>query len=276
MRPVIRLCSVCGTRVAETATRCIVCGADMSATTQPLRRTVIESQVRASEAPSIPVSAPSLPEPYFPTEQQDAREAGSQDTVVRGNLLQNIPRTWIAIAGGILTLVLIFVGVLIILISTGALNVGAPPENGTIVQPPPTFTAAPTITQTPLPSSTPLPSRTHIALDGDSCTGLALNYDVTLESILKLNGLTQNCEIQIGQEVFIPQPTHTPNPIELTATNEVIDPLASIQHIVEEGESLHSIAEKYSVDFDALASMNEISGPDYMISIEQELTISTK
>ena len=248
----------------------------MSTTTQPLRRTVIESQVRASEALPAPVSAPGLSEPNIPTAQKDAQQAESQDTAERGNLLQNLPRTWIALAGGLLTLVLIFVGVLVLLISTGALDVGASPESGTVVQPPPTFTTEPTVTATPFPSSTPLPPTTHIALDGDSCTGLALIYDVTVESILKLNGLTQNCEIRIGQEVFIPQPTHTPSPIILTATNAAIDPLAPLQHIVEEGESLHSIAEKYGVDFDALARKNEITGPDYMISIEEELTIPTK
>ncbi len=51
-----KLCPVCGTRLAESATRCVVCGSEFSAT--PKQKRKIEKAVQPARMPSVTFSLP--------------------------------------------------------------------------------------------------------------------------------------------------------------------------------------------------------------------------
>lgn len=253
--------------MAETATRCIVCGSQLGAAPQPAR-TTFESQVEAISLESPPrIVAPVLPDAATESHTVTSRASGWIAA------LRMAPGSMLAVGGGIFTLLLVALGIVLVWVSSSGATTGASEAPAVIASAPATFTPNPTPSTTPPPTNTPLPPVSHVAVEGDSCTGLALAYDVSVESILQLNGLSQACQIKVGQEVFIPQPTHTPDPRASSRAEQSTDPFQPSRHVVEEGDTLHSIAQQYNVDFDVLVAANDIEAPDYMIKIGQELVI---
>jgi len=85
-----------------------------------------------------------------------------------------------------------------------ALVVGTPQPTPILMPTLPT-TATPTVSATS--TVTPTPSvRTHIVLPGETLVSIAQEYDVAVEAILELNGLTNPNVIEVGQELLIPLP----------------------------------------------------------------------
>ncbi len=136
-----------------------------------------------------------------------------------------------------------------------------------------TFTPTPTPTETPTP--TPLPPRAHQVQFGDTLSSIAVRYDTTVEEIIALNPGINPDALQIGQVLLIPpaRPTPTPSPppgtVEPTPT-----PGDYIIHIVAPGETLISIAQKYSVTVSLIRAANpEIPAGSDVIRINQPLII---
>ncbi len=138
----------------------------------------------------------------------------------------------------------------------------------------PTHTATPTITATRRPpTDTPTPGPTHTlpppsrhqVRPGDTWLGLAIYYDVSLESLLQLNGQTDSDYIQEGTEILIPYPTYTPTPnATQLPTLEVLEAVRSQcrEHVVKTGETLIAIAINYEVSVQLIESVNNITDPN--------------
>lgn len=86
--------------------------------------------------------------------------------------------------------------------------------------------AAPNVPAAARPTALPRPdgSIVHVVQSGDTVFGLALQYDVSMDSILQLNGLTKESYLQIGQELVIAgatvppaAPTSAPSPATTVA-----------------------------------------------------------
>jgi LysM repeat protein len=137
-----------------------------------------------------------------------------------------------------------------------AVTTATPGATGT---PEPTPTRAATATYTASPAPTPTPLR-YTVQSGDTLLELAERFDVSVEAIRAANGLEDDTLIA-GQELVIPQPTRTPAaPADATA-----DPAASpgtFIHVVQPGETLSGIAEKYGVSMERIQELNNISDPD--------------
>ena len=231
-----RHCPVCDTRVGTAATKCIVCGAELDA---------------ADAGAGTPQGA-----------QRGAFADG-------GNV--RIPLQ-VVVAG---VMLMLLGGLALVLVSAGHNPFVEPTATATpsptIV---PSFTPAPTSTSTQLPTSTPLPPLAHTVVEGDTCILIAVTYDVSVQSILQLNGFTQACLLLVGQEVLVPVPTPT---AAATATATMM-PLALTQaarptHVVSAGESLSSIAADFGVSFSVMAEVNGKLPPDYAITIGETLSI---
>lgn len=134
--------------------------------------------------------------------------------------------------------------------------------------------------------------------DGDTIWDIAQDFNVTSNSILKYNKLTDNSVLKIGQTITIPgvikiivkivplkpetanpQPVTQPiketvleNVILTDSKNEILADLPSNIYIVKEGDTLYSIAEDYGVTVNALATLNDLS-EDVILKIDQELKI---
>ena len=230
-----RICPICESNVGSAATKCLVCGAELASDD-------IQSNAE------IPASS----------EKVRKSSVNVPVTVIIGAI------TFMVLGG--LALLLVSSGNNPFLESTATITPSA-----TSV---PTFTQSPTKIPTKLPTSTSLPPIVHKVIEGDNCILIAVTYDVSVQSVLQLNGFTQSCPLLVGQEVLVPVPTATPAP---TITSTMV-PLALTQaarpvHVVSAGESLSSIAAYFGVSFKSMAEVNGKLPPDYAISIGESLTI---
>lgn len=80
----------------------------------------------------------------------------------------------------------------------------------------------------------------YVVRDGDSLSGIAKMFNVSVNTIIWANDLKRGGAIGVGQEL-------------------VILPISGIRHTVEKGETLQSIAKKYKGNLDEIRSFNDLS-----------------
>lgn len=129
-----------------------------------------------------------------------------------------------------------------------------------------TLTATPSVTptpQTPTATPTPLPSPTpfsYIVRSGDTCGGIAVAFDVSVQSIVRLNNLPADCATLFdGQELQIPHPTPTVTPFPtatLSGPEATYAACEKIIYSVQENDTLSSISTNYAVPMDAIKEYN--------------------
>lgn len=162
-------------------------------------------------------------------------------------------------------------GLFILFIAIGAVFVYyALQQTGKVVDPTATATATatPTITVTPTPvtptaTNTPLPSptpETYTVKAGDTCLGIAIAFNVSVNSIVLLNDLPATCDTLFpGDKLMIPQPTPTVTP-PATATmgpeEATRAACGEIEYKVQENDTLSSIAANYAISITALKDYN--------------------
>jgi LysM repeat protein len=172
---------------------------------------------------------------------------------------------------------------------------------------PPTFTptntsAAPTFTATAtLPTLTPSPttaapstpggpivsefpnSIVHVVQPGDTVGRLATLYGSTIAAIIEANGLNQFAFIRVDQRLVIPvrlaapattTPTNTPAVvIVVTATPGALPPASTENvYVVQAGDTMFRIANRYNTTVAALAQLNGIVNPN-IIRVGQRLLV---
>jgi LysM repeat protein/RNA polymerase subunit RPABC4/transcription elongation factor Spt4 len=218
-----RVCPNCGAPVARTAKQCTVCGAE----------------VPEIEEEPTPVGVP-----------------------LYRRLAQN---AWLWIA----------IGVTIVVITTGSVVWANRPElpptrTPTYTPAPPTSTFTPTVTNTPTststptqtatptstststPTSTPTPTPTpviHVVQQGDVLVGIARQYAVTLRELLAANDINEAHVLHPGDELIIPASGQFPTPT---------GPPSQIVHVVQQGDRLSDIAERYNVTEARIREANEL------------------
>jgi len=64
-------------------------------------------------------------------------------------------------------------------------------------------TPTPAATDTPEPTPTP---RIHVVQSGETLSGIAEAYSVTLDALIQANGITNPSLVVVGQELIIPSP----------------------------------------------------------------------
>ncbi len=280
--PPPRLCPTCGTRVGDLATKCIVCGADLggpASNTQPqraVRRSLLPQRPSFMRPAEQPVAAPSktATPPSGVATGQAAKPASTAQAPAQGRRGITLPLP-AAIA---IILIFLSMGVVLVLGAMGAIPLFTPPTPTITLTPTasPTLTPLPTATETTAPSPTPLPPVEYTVVANDTCISIAFNANITLQTLLEANGLSQACPLVVGQKLVVPQPTYTPtapptNTLEAIALTETARPRQ--HYTVAAGDTLFSIAGFYNVDPAALAAENGIPPPDYAITVGQVLTI---
>ena len=114
---------------------------------------------------------------------------------------------------------------------------------------------------------------------GDSLTGLARRYGVSLTQLLSMNGLTTARWLYVGQVLKVPgalgssgQPAPSapalqpepPAPALQPAPVERPERPQTVIHLVQPGEFLSSIAERYGIDQAVLARVNGLGSPNLL------------
>lgn len=100
---------------------------------------------------------------------------------------------------------------------------------------------------------------THIVQPGDNLYRVALRYGTSMEAIAQANNITNRERIFVGQKLTIPGLTVPDD------SDEVVNPLIAgtpKTHIVQSGENLTMIAQKYGITLAQLMRSNGLTNPD--------------
>jgi LysM repeat protein len=90
---------------------------------------------------------------------------------------------------------------------------------------------------------------------GDTLTGIAARYGVTVEAIMQANALTNPNLIRLGQRLWIPL-AEAP----VTPTPTVVPTLGTtFEYIVQQGDSLTIIATRFGTTWQVLAQINGLN-----------------
>ncbi len=106
----------------------------------------------------------------------------------------------------------------------------------------------------------------HIVKSGDTLSSISKFYSINKDLIIKLNNLKDENYIFVGQNLIISESTEN-----LTKQSDLINNY----HIVQTGENLTEISNKYDLKVIDLIKINNLNNPD-SIKVGQTLTIRKK
>lgn len=107
-----------------------------------------------------------------------------------------------------------------------------------------------------------LPESTYTVKKGDSLYSIANKYNTTVDELKRINNLTSNI-LSIGQVLKLPS----------DKVSDVEKEENTISYTVQKGDSLYSIARKYSTTIDKIKDLNNLT--TNLLSIGQVLLIPT-
>jgi LysM repeat protein len=223
-----KVCPTCGTRLSENAVRCLVCGTEFTAQPESKAAKKTERSVQASRMPEVRLSLPA--------------------------------------AIGILALVIIIVGAASFFVSRAGAPEGTfdPVETSTPTETP-TATIPPTNTLPPtdIPTATLQPPFEYtVSANDGSCSQIAFNFGISVQSIIVTNNLASSCPISVGQRLLIPYPTPTiPPPPTNTPLPDIATQQAceTVPITVQEFDTLSSISLNYAVPQEAIKEFNGLT-----------------
>jgi LysM repeat protein len=108
----------------------------------------------------------------------------------------------------------------------------------------------------------------HTVEAGDTLSAIAARYGVSVDEIVALNGIADPSYLYVGQQLKLSGGGEAA-PVAIHAAAVTA---ATRSHVVEPGETLSTIASRYSTTVDAIARANGIANVNYLY-IGQELAI---
>ena len=227
-----KVCPTCGTRLTDNATRCLVCGTELSVKAETKAKKV-EASVAPSRMPELTLSLP-------------------------------------AALGALVVIFLI--GAAAVYFSLQAGIGGKLEEPTPVLTPTNTATITPTGTEvptgTPLPTSTPLPPIEYTVRSGETCGVIAATFGVSVQSIILANNLDSQCNVAAGAIIKVPQPTATPAPPPTAVPNEATQTAQACEKVpytVQTNDTLSSIAANYNVPQDAIKFYNALASDNVLL-----------
>ena len=227
-----KVCPTCGTRLSENATRCLVCGTELTAKAETKSKRA-DTTVQASRMPEVTLSLPAA--------------LGALVII----LLIGAAGVYFSLQAGI----------------GGQLQDPTaevtPTETATIT---PTGTEAPTATL--IPTETALPPLDYTVRDGDTCGIIATTFGVSVQSIIVLNQLSSQCFVSVGQLLKVPYPTATPAPPPTDIPNEATQTAQACEKVpytVQANDTLSIIAANYNVPQDAIKFYNGLASDNVFL-----------
>ena len=110
----------------------------------------------------------------------------------------------------------------------------------------------------------------YIVQAGDTLSKISLKFNVSLAKIVGANGITNPNIVYVGQRLMIPGPDWVPSTSTSGGTTSIP---TGTNYVVQSGDTLSRIAQRYGVTVAALMSLNAITNPN-LIFVGQRLVIS--
>ena len=107
-------------------------------------------------------------------------------------------------------------------------------------------------------------NKIHIVKSGDTISSISKLYSINKDLIIKLNNLKDENYIFVGQNLFISESTEN-----VTKQSDLINNY----HVVQIGENLTDISNKYKLNVGYLIEINDLKNPD-SIKVGQKLFLS--
>jgi len=224
-----KVCPTCGTRLSESAMRCLVCGTEFNTQSGPKVAKKTQKSVQASHMPEITLSLP-------------------------------------AAIGALAVVIIVATAIMFFVLRSGASGGAAltPAESPTpTITPTASLPPTATLPPTDIPSATPQPPIQYtVAASDGTCSQIAFNFGVSVQSIIIENNLPSTCPISVGQVLKIPYPTPTIPP-PATSTPEPADATKqaceTVPITVQDGDTLSSISLNYAVPMAAIKEFNGLT-----------------
>lgn len=133
-----------------------------------------------------------------------------------------------------------------------------------IESPPPQPAAEQPLEVAPAVQPTERPVEYYTVGYGQSLAQIAERFGMTLGEIAQINGITNPNLIYAGQKLIV-----TPSPGSVTVpssdpANAPATPMNTVTHVVQPGETLASIADRYGISWLQIAEANNIYNADYV------------
>ena len=104
-------------------------------------------------------------------------------------------------------------------------------------------------------SGEPPPQLTvHVVEQGETLFSIAQHYGVTVDAITHANAVSDPRKIYVGQRLIIPRGPAS------------IGPTETAPYILEAGDTLASIAQRYGTTWHALAQLNDLMAPNVVVA----------
>jgi LysM repeat protein len=227
-----RVCPTCGTRLAETASRCAVCGTEFGTSAKKAANTRIAG--KSTNNLNMPIGAVILGPIFF--------------LFIGALVMALVARTGKLAA-----------------ISPSTSATPLPVSSSTITQ-----TPSPTNTEQPTSTSTPLPDILITVQANETCFTYQIRYKVDVSAIIQKNGLLADCSnLRVGATIKIPPPTPTQAPPPTGTANAKTQTLISCQtdsYTVKDGDTLFGISLNYNVPQEAIKEWNPTINGDIVYS----------
>ncbi len=123
-------------------------------------------------------------------------------------------------------------------------------------------------TPTPNPLLVPTPETvevTHTVVAGDTPSGVAAQFGISLADLLEANGLTEDAVLQVGQTLVVPG-------VEPDPTPEVDPVTGNTTYTVVAGDTLGGIAAQFGITLDELVAASGVD-IDAPLQIGQQLEV---
>jgi LysM repeat protein len=124
-----------------------------------------------------------------------------------------------------------------------------------------------TLTPTLQPTYTPIPPIEYTIASLDTCSSIALTFEVSVQSIILLNNLPASCNnLVVGQKILVPQPTPTPTaaPSSTLSVGDATEAACEkYVYTVLATDTLFGISLNFNVPMEAIKEYNGLPG-DYV------------
>jgi membrane-bound lytic murein transglycosylase D len=129
------------------------------------------------------------------------------------------------------------------------------------------------------------PDREHRVRRGDTLSGIATEYRVSLSALMRANGMTNRTVIRVGQVIMLPSDGSASEPVTVAVARVEPPAAAPTQppasptttpaegiYVVRRGDSIERIATRLGVDQQALLAANDIRNKN-LIQVGQQLVV---